>query len=154
MSYFITNVSLSLLIKELLKSANIWRSYSANIWLCTPFALCYCPEWCRIRQITKITCLLWTETVTNCCYVIGRFLSAYYQQISNCCRPVLTYWLDKGLLNGCVRVCVRACVHACVRACVRAFVRALHVWLVDIFLNETDSVNIWITQLIFALYNS
>ena len=34
-----------------------------------PFALDFCPQRCRARQISKITCLLRTETVTGCCYV-------------------------------------------------------------------------------------
>ena len=34
-----------------------------------PFALDFCPERCRTRWISKITCLLHTETVTDCCYV-------------------------------------------------------------------------------------
>jgi len=55
-----------------------------------PFTLHFCPQRRRIRQISKITCVIWTETVTNCCYMIGRLMPAYYHQISNCCRPVLT----------------------------------------------------------------
>jgi len=50
-----------------------------------PFARHFCPQRCRICQISKITRVLWTETGTSCCYVIGRLMSAYYQQISNCC---------------------------------------------------------------------
>jgi len=34
-----------------------------------PFALDFCPQRCRTRWISKITCLLRTETVTDCCYV-------------------------------------------------------------------------------------
>ena len=34
-----------------------------------PFALDFCPQRCRTRQISKITCILRTETVTHCCYV-------------------------------------------------------------------------------------
>ena len=35
---------------------------------CAPFALHFCPQRCWSRQINWITCVLWTETVTNCCY--------------------------------------------------------------------------------------
>jgi len=35
----------------------------------TPFALVVCPQRCRSHQISKMTCVLWTETVANCCYV-------------------------------------------------------------------------------------
>jgi len=44
-----------------------------------PFALHFCPQRCRSCQICEITCVLWTETVTNRCYAIGRLMSAYYQ---------------------------------------------------------------------------
>jgi len=56
----------------------------------TPFALHFCPQRCRSRQISCITCVLQTETVIKRCYVI---VSVNYQEIANCCRPVLTYWL-------------------------------------------------------------
>ena len=48
-----------------------------------PFALDICPQRCRTRWISKITCLLRTETVTDCCYVNKQFnvslLSTKYQ---------------------------------------------------------------------------
>ena len=47
-----------------------------------PFALHFCPQRCRSYQISKITCVLWTETVKSRCSVIGRLMSAY-QQITN-----------------------------------------------------------------------
>ena len=34
-----------------------------------PFTLDFRPQRCRTRWISKITCLLLTETVTDCCYV-------------------------------------------------------------------------------------
>jgi len=34
-----------------------------------PFALDFCPQRCRTRQIRKITCVRQIETVTDCCYV-------------------------------------------------------------------------------------
>ena len=34
-----------------------------------PFALDFCPQRCRTRRISKITCVWLTETVTNRCYV-------------------------------------------------------------------------------------
>jgi len=33
-----------------------------------PFALDFCPQRCRTRRISKITCVWRTETVTDCCY--------------------------------------------------------------------------------------
>jgi len=58
---------------------------------CAPFASC--PRRCWSRQINWITCVLRTGTVTNRCYVNRQINMSYYQQISNCCRHVLTYWL-------------------------------------------------------------
>ena len=37
-------------------------------WLIVSFALHFCHQRCRTRWISKITCLLRTETVTDCCY--------------------------------------------------------------------------------------
>jgi len=34
-----------------------------------PFALDFCPQRCRTRWISKLTCLLQRKTVTDCCYV-------------------------------------------------------------------------------------
>jgi len=33
------------------------------------FALDFCPQRCRTCRISKITCVLRTETATDCCYV-------------------------------------------------------------------------------------
>jgi len=33
------------------------------------FGLDFCPQRCRTRWISKMTCVLRTETVTDCCYV-------------------------------------------------------------------------------------
>ena len=37
-----------------------------------PFALDFCPQRCRTRQISKITRVWRTETVTDCCCVNGQ----------------------------------------------------------------------------------
>ena len=37
-----------------------------------PFTLDFCPQKCRTRWISKITCVWRTETVTSCCYVNGQ----------------------------------------------------------------------------------
>jgi len=76
-----------------------------------PFALHFCPQRHGSCQISKITCVLWTETVTNRCYVIGRLMSAYYQEISNFCRLVwfdlLTDWRQQWLTDcwSCTAFC-------------------------------------------------
>ena len=59
---------------------------------CAPFVLHFRPQRCWTRQINWITCVLRTETVTNRCYIDRQINMSYYQQISHCCRPVLTYW--------------------------------------------------------------
>ena len=38
-------------------------------WLIISFALHFCPQRCRTHQISKITCVIQTETVTSCCYI-------------------------------------------------------------------------------------
>ena len=58
-----------------------------------PFALHFCPQRCRSLQISWITCVLQTETVIKRCCVNRQISVSYFQKISNCCRPVLTYWL-------------------------------------------------------------
>jgi len=61
---------------------------------CAPFALHFCPQrWSC--QINWITCVLQTETVTNRCYVTRQINVSCYQQILNCCRPVLTSLTDR-----------------------------------------------------------
>ena len=59
----------------------------------TPYALHFCPQRCRSRQISWITCVLLTKTVIKRCCANSRLMWVNYQEISNCCRPVLTYWL-------------------------------------------------------------
>ena len=58
-----------------------------------PFALHFCPQRCRSHQVSWITCVLQTETVIKRCCVNRQISVSYFQEISNCCRSVLTYWL-------------------------------------------------------------
>jgi len=64
----ITNLSFSLPVKEFLKSVNIRHSYRQNGLMVSyaPFASDFCPQRCRIRQISEITSVWRTETVNNC----------------------------------------------------------------------------------------
>jgi len=73
-------------VRNTLQAKWLIRSYA-------PFALDFCPQRCKTRWISKITCLLRTETATNRSCVNRQINLVYYQLISNCCRPVLTYWL-------------------------------------------------------------
>ena len=73
-------------VRNTLQAKWLIRSYA-------PFALDFCPQRCKTRWISKITCLLRTETATNLSCVNRQINLVYYQLISNCCRPVLTYWL-------------------------------------------------------------
>ena len=61
----------------------------------TPFALHFCPQRCRSRQISWITCVLQTKTVIKHVTWTGRLMWVNYQEISNCCRPVLTLLTDR-----------------------------------------------------------
>jgi len=65
----------------------------------TPFVLHFCPERCRSHQVSWITCVLQTETVIKRDMLIGRLVWVNYQEISNCCRPVLTYWLTPSVTD-------------------------------------------------------
>jgi len=71
MHYFITNVSFNLLVKEFLTSMNVWQSFRQKGWMChmphSPQDVC--PQRCRTHKVSKITCVLWTEAVANCCYI-------------------------------------------------------------------------------------
>jgi len=60
--------------ERIFKISEHWAKIQAK-WLIVsyaPFALDFCPQRCRTRQISKITCVLSTETVTDCCYVDGQ----------------------------------------------------------------------------------
>jgi len=69
MGYFITNLSINLLVKGVFKIDEHLTKLQAK-WLVvsnTPFA---CPQICKLdHQISKITCVLRADTVTDCCYV-------------------------------------------------------------------------------------
>ena len=95
MSYFTTHLSVTLLVKEFLRLGNIRRSYRQNGWLChtPPFTFHFCPQRCRSRQISWITCVLRTETGINHCYVNKQINVSQLSRNINCCRPVLTYWM-------------------------------------------------------------
>jgi len=96
MSYFTTHLSFTLLVKEFLRLVNehLAKSRAKSLTMSyTPFALHFCPQRCRSRQINWITCVLQTKTVIKRCYVNSRLMWVNYQEVSNCCRPVLTYWL-------------------------------------------------------------
>jgi len=71
MHYFITNVSFNLLVKEFLKSMNIWQSFRQKDWLChmTHLPQDICPQRRRTHKVSKITCVLRTEAVANRCYI-------------------------------------------------------------------------------------
>jgi len=95
MGYFITNLWHKLLVKEFFLIGEHLAKLQAT-WLIvsyTPFAWDICSQRCRTFQISKITCVWRTETVTDSCCVNNRRIWVYYQHISNCCRPVLTYCL-------------------------------------------------------------
>ena len=94
MSYFTTHLSFTLLVKEFLKLVNIGEVTGKMVTAsCAPFALHFCHQRCWSRRIVWTISVLRTETVTNRCYVNKQIMWVYYQQASNFCRPVLTYWL-------------------------------------------------------------
>ena len=92
MSYFATHLSFTLLAKEFLTLVNIWQSYRQNGWLChTPIRLALLSSKMQISP-DKVNNLCITDK--NCyAMLIGRLVWVNCQEISNFCRPVLTYWL-------------------------------------------------------------
>jgi len=56
------------------------------------FALDFCPQRCRTRWISIITFYYGQKLLLIVVMLIGRLIWVYYQQISNFCRPALTYW--------------------------------------------------------------
>jgi len=71
MCCFTNNLSSVCLWKNFLKLVNIRQSYRQNGWLFygAPFFLCFFPQRCRTRHISRITSVWRTETVTSCCFV-------------------------------------------------------------------------------------
>ena len=94
MSYFATNLSLNLLVKEFF--LNRWISGKVTgKWLImsyAPFALNVCPQKCRTRQISKISLLVYNGQKLLLVVVISidRLMPVYYPQISYWRRPVFT----------------------------------------------------------------
>jgi len=76
------------------KVVNIWRGYRQNgdFVSCAPFSLHFCPQRCWSRQISWIIWYYGQKVFLIVVMRIGRLMWVYYQQTSNCCRPVLTYW--------------------------------------------------------------
>jgi len=55
--------------ERLFKIGEHWAKLPAK-WLIAPYSpYTFILKRCRTHQISKITCVLQTETVTNCCYV-------------------------------------------------------------------------------------
>jgi len=94
-------------------------------------ALDFCPQRCRTRQISKISCVSQTETVVM---LIGSLMWVYCQKISNYCRPDLMYWLSDlchqwllfmyGILLQHLFLCYSSCIQS-----VMAF---LYCWCSDV----------------------
>ena len=66
----------------------------------TPFALHFCPQRCRSRQISWITCVLQTETVSiamltgRCALIVKKYQTAVDQfWLTNRLTPSVTDWL-------------------------------------------------------------
>ena len=84
-----------------------------------PFALDFCPQRCRTRQISKITCLLRTETVTDCCCVnrqinVSLLSSKYRTAIDQFwLTDWQTYAISDWLTAGHVRHFVATCFSLC-----------------------------------------
>jgi len=58
-----------------------------------PCALHFCPQKCRSRQISWKLVYYRQKLLFSVAMSTGRLMWVNYQEISNCCIPVLTYWL-------------------------------------------------------------
>jgi len=66
MSYFTTHLSFTLVVKEFLRGEHLAKLRAKSLTMSyTPFALHFCPQRCRSRQIS----VLQTKTVIKRCYV-------------------------------------------------------------------------------------
>ena len=101
-------------------------------WLIISFALHFCPQRCRTHQISKITCVIQTETVTSCCYVNRQINVSVLSQISNYCRPFFMYFLTDRLTPSVTnRLLIMYGIlvqHLCYSSCVQSFV-GFFLWL-------------------------
>ena len=73
---------------------------------CAPFTLHFCPHRCWSHQISWITCVLRKKLLVIMVMLLSRLMRVFCQQISNWCRPVLTYrpidWRHQWLTDCCL----------------------------------------------------
>jgi len=104
--------------EHLLKLQTIWLIVSY-----TPFALDFCPQRCRTRQISKITCVWWTETVTNCCYVkrqINVSVLTTNIKLLQTSVDLLTYAISSDWLLSCTAFCCNIFLFVAAVVCVQS----------------------------------
>ena len=65
----------------------------------TPFSLHFCPQRCRSRQISWITCVCRQKLLLSVAVLTGRLKWVNYQEISDCYEPVLTYRLTPSVTD-------------------------------------------------------
>jgi len=141
MSYFTTRLSLNLLVKEFLKFVNIWRSYMQNgDCFMRPIRIALLSQRCWSRQISWITCVLRTETVTNHCYVNRQtnvsLLSTKYQTAVD--QFWLTDWQTDAISDWPTADHVRhfaATVFLCCGSCVQWVIGFFYMADVNYFLS-------------------
>ena len=97
MSYFSTHLSFTRLVKEFLRLVNIWRSYGQNRFFECVVYLIRLALLSSKMQISPAKlnnlCIIEKKLLLSVAMLTGRLMWVNYQEISNCCRPVLTYWL-------------------------------------------------------------
>ena len=126
----------------------------------TQFGLDVCLQRWRTHPINKITCVLLLETVVIVVLLTDTLMWVYNQQISDCCRPVLTqnwstdFWLTDYRLTPSVtdRVLImysifRWHLFLCYSSCVQS-VLGLFIWLMWRFF-ACKLNNVYFTRQIF-----
>ena len=97
MSYFTTHLSFTRLMKEFLRLVNIWRSYGQNRFFECVVYLIRLALLSSKMQISPAKlnnlCIIEKKLLLSVAMLTGRLMWVNYQEISNCYRPVFTYWL-------------------------------------------------------------
>ena len=147
MGYFITNLSHNLLVKQFFVIGEHLPKSQAK-WLIVSYAsltLDFRPQRCRTRRVSKITCVLRTETVTDCCYVnrqINVSLLSTNIKLRKTSFDLLTDWRHQWLA-GCWACGILLQRHfICYNSCVQSIMGSLYGWRERLFLSESNQTNI------------
>ena len=146
MNYFLKNVSFNLQVKEFLKSANMWRSYRQKCQMesYATFALDFCPLRRRTLRISKISCLLRTETVTACSYVNRQINMSLISTNIKLLQTSFDLLTDRLMLSVTDRLLIMygILLHSlslCYSSCIQSIMGFLHGWFKQLIVSELSN---------------